>query len=151
MPVAGFIAGFLTSRFTMTKKDRADVDQKNFENTATLIDRHDTAYTAATAASLDGFTEIATKGDRYLVQRNFLAAAVISGRVDPHARDTILLPKIRAAVRRTLPQHYDTMRGIAEKHGFPYHGELRRSDYAALYDAVERFGVGSDWEDGSTA
>ena len=157
LPVAGFIAGFLTSRFTMTKKDRADVDQKNYENTATLIDRHDAAYAQyveaiaayndAPTATLDGFTEIATKGDRYLVQLNFLAAAVTAGRVDPDARETILLPKIRSAVRRTLTQHYDTLRDIAQKHGFHYRGELRRSDYAALYDAVDRFGGGPDWGD----
>lgn len=155
LPVAGFIAGFLTSRFTMTKKDRADVDQKNYENTATLIERHDTsyaqyvdaiaAYNAATEATLDGFTEIATKGDRYLVQLNFMAAAVTAGRVDPNARDTILLPKVRDAVRRTLPQHYDTLQDLAKKHGFTYRGELRRSDYAALYDAVERFGPNPQW------
>ncbi len=157
LPVAGFIAGFLTSRFTMTKKDRADVDQKNYESTAALVDRHDAAYAQyvdaiaaynrAPANTLDAFTEIATKGDRYLVQLNFLAAAVNAGRVDPDARDTILLPKVRAAVRRTLPQHYDTLREIAAKHGFPYRGELRRSDYAALYEAVERFGPEPGWGD----
>jgi hypothetical protein len=157
LPVAGFIAGFLTSRFTMTKKDRADVDQKNYENTATLLERYDAAYAqyvhviaaynAAPAATLDAFTEIATKGDRYFVQLNLLAAAVTAGRVDPSARDTILLPKVRAAVRRTLPQHYNTLRSIAQKHSFPYRGELRRNDYGALYDAVKRFGPGPEWGD----
>jgi hypothetical protein len=157
LPIGGFVIGFAVSRFTLTKKDRADVDQKNYENTATLIERHDgayndyakalTTYADAPAASLDTFAEIATKGDRYFVQLNFLASSVLSAKVDPAARDQILLPKIRAAVRRTLPQHYDALREMATKHGFPYRGELRRTDYAALYDALEKFGPGPEWGD----
>lgn len=157
VPLGTFVAGFLVSRFTMTRKERADVDQKNYENTATLVERHDAtyaaytdaigAYNSAPAAALDGFTEIATKGDRYLVQLNLTASAISAGRVDPDARDNILLPRIRSAVRRTLQQHYDTLREIAEKHGFHYRGELRRSDHAALYDVVEKFGPGPEWGD----
>lgn len=157
LPIAGFVAGFLTSRFTMTKKDRADVDQKNYENTATLLERHDAAYAAyaealraynaAPAATLDGFTEIATRGDRYLVQLNFLASAISAGRVDPNARDKILLPRIRSAVSRTLHQHYETLADIARRQGFTYGGELRRTDYAALYDVVEKHGLGPAWGD----
>ena len=73
VPLFTFVAGFLISRFTMTRKERADVDQKNYENTTALLERHDAAYAAYTdaigayiaapEAALDGFTEIATKGD----------------------------------------------------------------------------------------
>ncbi len=157
IPILTFAGGFLLSRFTLTKKDRADVDQKNYENTETLIARHDTAYDEYTkaltsyasgpGAALDSFTEIATKGDRYFIQLNFLAAAILSGKVDAEAQEQILLPKIRSAVRRTLPQHYSALKDIAQKHGFPYRGELRRSDYGALYDVIERFGAGPEWGD----
>lgn len=159
-PVFVFVAGFMTSRLTMSRKERADVDQKNFENTASLLERNDAAYggyvdalaafNAAPTASLDGFTEVATKGDRYLVQLNLLAAAVNAAHVERGARDTILMPKIRAAVLRTLPQHYDALREIARRQGYPYRGELRRSDYAALYEAVERFGAHDPWEERSS-
>lgn len=80
LPVGGFIAGFFTSRWTLTKKDRKDVEQKNFENTAKLIEQHDaayaeytkalTAYFDAPRAVLDNFVDIATKGDRYFIQLN---------------------------------------------------------------------------------
>jgi hypothetical protein len=157
LPVAGFVAGFLVSRFTFTKRDLADVDQKNYENTATRIAEHDaayaeytkalTAYAEAPAATFDNFDEISTKGDRYFMQLNFLASSILSGKVDRAARDKILLPKIRAVVRRTLPQHYDTLKEIAKMHGFAYRGELRRTDYGALYDLVEKFGPGPEWGD----
>ncbi len=80
------------------------------------------------------------------IRLSFLGSAILSDKVDRSTRDQMLLPKIRAAVARTLPQHYDTLREIAKKHGFPYNGELRRADYQALYDVVEKFGDGSEWE-----
>lgn len=43
-----------------------------------------------------------------------------------------------------MPQHYDALRDIAQK-GFPYRGELRRSDYGALYDVMENLGAGPKW------
>lgn len=157
LPVGGFIAGFLTSRWTLTKKDRKDVEQKNFENTAKLIEQHDaayaeytkalTAYFDAPSAVLDNFVDIATKGDRYFIQLNFLAAAILSDKVDASVREQILLPKIRAAVARSLPQHHEALRTIADKHGFAYRGELRRTDYGAVYDVIERYGAGPDWGD----
>ena len=67
--------------------------------------------------------------------------------MEPDTRDKIMLPRIRSAVRRTLQQHYGTLRTIAAKHGFDYRGELRRTDHAALYDVVEKFGPGPEWGD----
>lgn len=157
IPLATFVAGFLVSRFTLTKKDRKDVEQKNYENSSTLVDRYEVAYKEYTlaikayadapSAALDDFTEIATKGDRYFTQLNFLASAILADKVDLTARDQLLLPKIRSAVSRSLPQHYDTLRSIATKHSFAYRGELRRTDYGALYEVIDRFGPGPEWGD----
>jgi hypothetical protein len=88
------------------------------------------------------------RGDRYLYQLNLLSAAILSDKVDPHIRDEVLLAKVRSAVRNTLPQHHETLRAIADRHGFPYSGELRRSDYSAAYGVVERFGPTPGWSEG---
>ena len=154
-PILTYVAGFLSSRLTLTKKERKDLEQKNYENTIKLTEDHDTAYQAYTsalreysdapAADMNLFVEIATKGDRYLLQLNRVAAATLSDKVDAEARDRILLPIMRSAVSRTLPQHYATLRTIADKHGFVYNGELRRADYGAVYDVVERYGPGPEW------
>lgn len=159
LPVAGFVLGFMTSRWTLTKKDRKDLEQKNFENTSKLVGDHDEAYRAYTAALTayddaptadpGNFVEIATRGDRYFLQLNLVATAILSDKVDVAARDQILLPNIRAAVARSLPNHYDALRTIASKHGFNYRGELRRTDHAAIYDVAEKYGPGPEWGDTS--
>ena len=106
-----------------------------------MTEDHDAAYHAYTAAlggysdaasaNLGLFFEVATKGDRYLLQLNRVATAILSGKVDKEAREQTLLPIIRSAASRTLPDHYDTLRTIADKHGFTYatdgpRGGLRR-------------------------
>lgn len=153
---ASFVLGLLVPRFWLTKKDRRDLEQKNYENTTRLIEQHDgaydeyakaiSAYTAAPGVDAGAFVEIATKGDRYLYQLNLLAAAILSGKVDERVRDEVLFPKVRRAAAETLPDRYATLKEVAEKHGIPYEGELRRSDYGAIYSVVERFGRGAVWD-----
>jgi hypothetical protein len=157
LPFASFVSGFLISRWTLTKKDRKDIEQKNFENTSKLIENHDatyrdytaalTAYADAPLADGDKFIDLAITGDRYFLQLNLLATAIISDKVDPSAREQILLPRLRAAVVRTLPHHYDALRMMADKHGFKYRGELRRSDHGAIYAVAEKYGPGPEWSD----
>ena len=157
LPVVAAIAGWFANQLWMSKKDRKDFEQKNFENSTKLIEDHDgayadyvgviDAYASAQSATAENFVAIATKGDRYFYRVQLISAAMLSDKVDASIRDTVLLPKIRPVVAVTLPKHYDTLKDIASKHGFPYSGELRRSDYEAIYAAVERFGPSADWEE----
>jgi hypothetical protein len=158
LPLATFVAGFFVSRFTLTKKDRKDVEQKNFENSTKLLEEHQTAYDAYTKAldnygsaptpDLANFIEIATKGDRYFDIIHAMSSAILSDKVDTEGRDNHLLPKIRAVADRTLLEHYAILQTIAAKHHFPYSGELRRADYNAIFSVVEKYGHGPDWEAG---
>ena len=155
LPAATLVIGILISQWWLSKKDRKDLEQKNYENTTKLIEQHDGAYAEyvraiaayqdAPLADADSFVEIATKGDRYFYQLNLLSAAILSGKVDPCVRDEVLLPKVRAAAGRSLPQHYDALKTIAGRYGFPYAGELRRADYSAIYSVVDKYGAGPDW------
>ncbi len=156
LPVITGIAAWFAGRLSMSKKDRKDFEQKNFENSTKLIEDHDTAYADYTAAidtyvkaqspTAESFLAIATKGDRYFYRVQLISAAILSDKVDSSIRDTVLMPKIRPVVARTLPDHYGTLNEIAKKQGFAYAGELRRSDYEAIYAVVERFGSASHWE-----
>lgn len=156
LPVATFVAGFIISRFTLTKKDRKDIEQKNFENTAKLLEQHDLAYTGYTQAIDDyasaqspdaaNFLEIATKGDRYFDQIHAMSTAILSDKVDANSRENHLLPKIRAVADRTLSSHYGILESIAKKQGFVYSGELRRSDYNAIFSIMEKYGPSPDWD-----
>lgn len=149
-----FLVGLLVPRIWVTKKERRDFEQTNFQNTTKLIEQHDQAYDeytkaiaayAATPGDTNAFVEIATKGDRYLYQLNLLAAAIMSDKVDQQIRDEVLLQKVRSAATETLPDHYKTLVEIAKKHGLTYSGELKRSNYGAIFAVAEKYGNVPVW------
>ena len=151
LPILTGLAGWFGNQFWMSKKDRKDLEQKNYENAKSLRDDHDKAYDAytkaladfdaASNADLTNFVEIARAGDQYFLQLNFLCAAIMSGKVDASVRDDVLLAKINAAAIRTLPDHYKTLAHISKKHGFSYPSKFRREDYIAIYSVVEKYGL----------
>jgi len=155
VPLVTFVLGFGAARWTLTKKDRKDLEQKNYENSTALVTQHDaayvsytgaiSAYVAAPAATVENFVAIATLGDRYFMQLNQMCSAILSQKVDVLLRDEVLLPKVRDAVLRTLPDHYETLHAIAAKQDFSYSGALRRSDHGAVYAVAEKFGAGPEW------
>ena len=157
-PAVTFVAGFVVSRFTLTKKDQKDLEQKNYENSKSLVDQHDSAYASYTGAlatyndsalaSANDFVAIATTGDRYFYVLGLMSAAILSDKVDPTLRDKVFLRKIIEATARTLPSHYDALQTIAQKYGFPYSGALRLADYDALYEVVAKHGKELDWANG---
>jgi hypothetical protein len=151
LPIGTFILGFLTSRFTMSKKERADVAQLRFQNSRELMERQNETfqdyvsaldgYINALEGDADHFVKVATVGERYFYQLKIASDAILSDAVDANARDNTLVPKIREAVERSLPEHYDALREIAAKKGFRYDGELRRENYSSLYAVVEKYGT----------
>lgn len=151
LPAGGVLVGWFANQIWMSKKDRKDLEQKNFENAKALRDDHDKAYDGyikaladydhSPNADVNNFVAIASAGDRYLFQLNFLCAAIMSGKVDASVRDDVLMAKIKAAAERTLPHHYKTLADIAQKHGFAHPAEFRREDYSAIYAVVEKYGL----------
>ena len=155
VPIATFVAGFITSRFTLSRKEKKDLEQDNYENSLKLEELQEKVYSAYTDAikvyvgkedvTLDDFVLIATTGDKYFSQTSTLCSAILSDKVDASVRDNKLLAKVRDVAQRTLPKHYETLKSIAEKKGWPYQGELRRQDHEAIYAVVERFGAAPGW------
>lgn len=150
-PIITFVLGFLTSRLFMTRKERADVSQKWFENSRSLMERQEETFQKYTAAitsymncekkdEVDYFISIATTGETYFYQLRIASDAIMSGHVTPSARDNTLVPKIREATEKTLPEHYDVLDQIANRKGFRYDGVLDRRNYASLYSVVEKYG-----------
>jgi hypothetical protein len=157
VPTGTFVLGFLTSRFTMSKKERADTSRAAFQDTRLLMERQEETFQAYTAAinsylnslaegEIDHFMAIATTGETYFYQLKIACDAILSGNVSEIARENTLLPKIREATLITLPEHYDALQTIAKKKGFSYHGELRRENYISLYDVIEKFGATAKWQ-----
>ncbi|MDZ4693423.1 hypothetical protein [Terricaulis sp.] len=152
IPIGTFVLGFLISHFTLSKRDRKDIEQTNYENTERLIEQHKAAferycsvlkaYDDAEEPTFDHFYAIATAGEAYFYQARLMADAVLSEKVDTQIRDSTLMPKLKEMTNKTLPLHYSVLQSIAKKKEFEYHGELRRSDYESIYSAVERFSIG---------
>ena len=155
LPVTGFVAGILVSRFTLTKKEKKEVKLGNYGNTERLIEEHDKAYQAYAGAiaayvarpqpTVEDFVAIATMGDRYFDRLNQMSSAILGDNVDPQIRDDVLLPKVRSAVERTVPDHFNTLEAIAAKRNIQNPAELRRSDFSALYSVAEAYGPTRDW------
>lgn len=150
IPFATFVLGWFGARWTMTKKERKDFEQKLFENGRDLMvaqqDRfQEFAATLAKYINKDGeptfadFVEISTVGEKLLYQQKIVSDAILSGKVDTKTRDNTLLPSIIETVDRTLPNYYNTLRSIAKRRGFDYEGELRRANYESLYVVVEKY------------
>ena len=158
IPIVTFVIGFLISHFTLNKKDRKDVEQKNYENSVALVGQHRVAYEAyaaalktyddAALASANDFFQIATTGETYFYVLGLMSSAILSDKVDPKLRDNVMLRKIQEATERTLPHHYEALKAIAQKFNFPYTGELRLADYEALYAAIGKYGAQLDWTNG---
>ena len=150
IPIVTFVVGFLISHFTLSKKDRKDVAQKNYENSVALVEQHKLAYEAyaaalktyddAALASANDFFHIATTGETYFYVLGLMSSAILSDKVDPALRDNVMLRKIKEATERTLPHHYEALKAIAQKYNFPYTGELRLADYEALYAVIGKYG-----------
>lgn len=153
--IGGLALGLL-GRFTMTKKERADVSQKNYENAVAATAEHKAAYQAYVAAltaycradqpTMDDFLRLSSTGDVYFNQIARMCDAILADRIDASTRDATWLPKIKVAFDRLLPAHYETLRAQADKRGYTdYTGKLRRSDHESIFVVAERFGQSDAW------
>ena len=148
VPIATFVLGFFTSRFTMTKKERKDHQQTLYENASDLAEKQKVAYTEFTDAlatyisadepRVEDFLAIATSGDRYFSQLKMTAEAILSDNVDPIIRDETLIPALKEAIEKSLPAYYEALIEISRKRNIDYSGDLSRSNYESIYSAVEK-------------
>src|ERR1700684_4215420 len=90
VPIGTFVAGWLGARFTMSKKERRDFEQKQFENGRDLMVSQKEEFQEFTSAlqiyinkdgdpTFDDFVKIATIGDRYLHQQKIVSDAILAG------------------------------------------------------------------------
>lgn len=152
----GGIVGFFISRWTLTKKERLDAEQKQFENGRDLMIAQNSRYQEFVAAmqkfvnkagepGVDEFVAIATTGDTYFHQLMINSNAVLAGKVSETLRNDTFVPRIEEAVRSNLPNYYSTLQSIAARKGFEYTGKLDRRKYEALYSVVEKYGSSSSF------
>lgn len=151
VPIGTFVLGFFVSRFTLSKRDQKDIQQRLFENSKALVAENEARYQEFCGAikryaegsgppTLDDFHQITAAGERYFTQQKITADAIFAGNVDDKTRDHTLVPGIKETIERSLPRYYESLKNIAQKHDLPYSGELRRENYESLYSVVEKYG-----------
>lgn len=161
-PIVTFVAGFFTSRWTMTKKERKDFEQQLFENGRDLMAAQMTAFQEFTTAlqkyvnkdgepTFDDFMSIAMTGEKYFYQQKIVSDAVLANKVDWRSRDNTLVPSVADTVEKALPSYYRHLQSIAKRKGFEFHGELKRENYESMYSVVEKFGRGPNGAAASAA
>lgn len=150
VPVVTFVLGWFGSRWSLSKKERKDLEHRKYEISKNLmVDQHArfqeftsclNEYLQAEQATSDLFVKIATSGERYFYQQKITANAILSDQVDAHARDNTLVPKIEEAVHKNLPNYYDVLCRVAKRSGFTFEGKLKRENYEELYRVIEKYG-----------
>lgn len=147
--VMTFVLGFFTSRYTLSKKERLDVEHIQFETSRKLIQEQSTFYekftselakycSKETEPTLDDFMNISAAGISYFKHLDIVCLAILGGRVDRNSHDA-LVPKIIEATEKTLPLYYEILKSIATKKKFPYTGELKRETYQSVYTVAEKY------------
>ena len=148
VPIGTFILGFFVSRFSMSKKERKDYETKLLETSRELVEKQSEAFQEFTEAlyqyankdedpDLDDFFKISTKGELYFNRIRIACDAIIAKKVDEDSIRNSILPKVKEAVERSLPDYYSTLAEIANKENIKYSGELRRENYESIYTVYE--------------
>jgi len=93
----------------------------------------------AEEVTMNMFINIATTGDNYFRALKNTAEAIMSNSVEAVIRDNTLIPMLKEAAEKTIPTYYEQLNKIAIKKGFSYKGELKRSNFKAIYNVTEKF------------
>lgn len=152
----GGILGFLARTLTTTPNERYQQRQRLYENGRRHKEERAKRYSEYTAAlqiyatkkksgeqlTLDDFQKVATTGDLYYNELKMSADAILARSVDDRSRET-LVTDAAEAIQKTLPLHYETLQKIAKQIGCAYNGELKRQNYEAVYQVVEKYAPSS--------
>ena len=145
-----FVLGFITSRFTMTKKERKDYKAKLQDNSNSMLKSLDEQFQKFTLAlreytSIEGaptsleFYKVATTGEGYFTQMKMICDSILSGNVDSQSVMNTHRQNVKEVVDKSLPAFYQTMQEIAEATGIDYQGELKRENYESIYVVYEKY------------
>ena len=114
VPVITFIFGFFVSRWTLSKKDRIDIEQTKFETAKELMKERAERFQLFAVAlnkyaskvdepSINDFFNISTTGESYFYQLKITCDAILSDKVDKVSRDKTLLPGVSLNKRQKCP------------------------------------------------
>lgn len=152
--VLGILIGFITSRFTMSKSEKRNYEQRIYQNGIDHRSKKEALYLAFISAistynkrkrsgekpDLDCFLAIATAGDRYFGELRMIADAIISNKIDKATRNNTFVPDIVEALQKNLSLYYETLQIIAVEIDHEYSGKYEPSNYQSLISVSEKYG-----------
>jgi hypothetical protein len=148
---ASFGVGYFVRSYTLSAKERSDVNQVAFVNAKELASLQNQRFNEL----METFAEYAGASDKptvkefaalnrvaqdYLYQQQLTADAILSGKVDKVTRDNTLMPKLVETAERIIPKVYATLHDIADQNGIDYPIDFKRENYESIYSAVEKYG-----------
>jgi len=150
IPIITFVLGFITSRFTMSKKEGKDHQARLQDNSNKLSAELNDRFQAFTTAlnkygqktiepDLDDFFDIATKGESYFSQCRSICDSILSGNVDKLSISNTHLPIIKDVIEKSLPGFYSALQEIAKKKNISYRGILKRDNYKSIYEVYDKY------------
>ena len=150
LPIGMFILGFITSRFTMTKKERKDHVARLQDNSNKLSKELNDKFQVFTTTlnkyvqkngqpDLDDFFAISTEGESYFSQCRTICDSILSGNVDKQSIANTHLPIIKDVIEKSLPGFYSALQEIAKKKNIQYSGILKRDNYKSIYEVYDKY------------
>lgn len=151
----GILLGFIISRFTMSKSEKRNYEQRIYQNGNEHRAKKEVLYLEFISAmsiyvkrkrseekpDLDCFLAVATAGDRYFGELRMIADAIISKKIDKATRDNTFVPDIIEALQKNIPLYYETLKILAEEIDHQYSGKYEASNYQSLIVVSEKYGA----------
>ncbi|WP_300535767.1 hypothetical protein [uncultured Mameliella sp.] len=149
----GAACGFIISRFTRSRSERDNHEQRLFDNSDRLKRAKDEKYSAFVKAlteaveargsgsfTLSNFHHVASGGDLYFSELRNIADACLTGQVSKVSRQDTFIPALREASEKSIPAFYRRLTELSEDLGVEYDAHYDPNNYTSIMKAVEKFG-----------
>ncbi|OMO32251.1 hypothetical protein BH582_10905 [Vibrio sp. 10N.222.47.A9] len=147
--VGSFLLGAILSRFTMTKKERFDVNAKRQEQSNQLESEVASAYKNYIESlskldrkeniTVDIFIKVESEGAAYFQALNSLANSMLSYNTEKESAKNSHVLKVKDGYERIIPAHYETLKSLARECDIPYKGEFMEVNYASMKKVICKF------------
>jgi len=149
LPIGTFILGFLSSRFTMTKKEKKDYKNTLQENANKYSKELDDAFNNFMASlqkyiqcdtpTLENFQDISISGESYFSAMKRLSSAILERNIPKRSIDHDFCQRIKEFVEKNCELYYEALSAIAQKIGVQYNGAFRRENYESIFLVYETY------------
>ncbi|PSV97855.1 hypothetical protein [Photobacterium iliopiscarium] len=147
--LVSFALGAFLTRFTMTKKERLDINAKKQETSNQLETEVISTYNkyievlakfdGSIQVTIDDFIKIESAGSAYFQSLNSLSNSILSNNTEKNSIKNSHFQKVEGGYLKSIPQHYQTLQNIAKKCDIPYKGKFDANNYQSMAKVLEKY------------